>query len=96
MTRCAWLDEKGGFFSFARHKVDIPAMLMASQGQKMAAMFHNAGVIKSLISSLEHRASSFGGRLHARNDSIKPFIPVRATGVLGLLSTRIRITALGF
>ncbi|MDU7305394.1 MAG: lauroyl-Kdo(2)-lipid IV(A) myristoyltransferase, partial [Escherichia coli] len=53
--------------------VDIPAMLMASQGQKMAAMFHNQGnpVFDYVWNTVRRR---FGGRLHARNDGIKPFI----------------------
>ena len=53
--------------------VDIPAMLMASQGQPMAAMFHNQGnkVFDYVWNRVRRR---FGGRLHARNDGIKPFI----------------------
>jgi len=53
--------------------VDIPAMLMASRGQKMAAMFHNQGnkVFDYVWNRVRRR---FGGRLHARNDGIKPFI----------------------
>ncbi|WAH52512.1 lauroyl-Kdo(2)-lipid IV(A) myristoyltransferase [Pseudescherichia vulneris] len=53
--------------------VDIPAMLMASQGQTMAAMFHNQGnkVFDYVWNTVRRR---FGGRLHARNDGIKPFI----------------------
>ncbi|MFO6484557.1 hypothetical protein ACLBR5_15625 [Escherichia coli] len=53
--------------------LDIPAMLMASQGQKMAAMFHNQGnpVFDYVWNTVRRR---FGGRLHARNDGIKPFI----------------------
>ncbi len=53
--------------------VDIPAMLMASRGQKMAAMFHNQGnkVFDYVWNTVRRR---FGGRLHARNDGIKPFI----------------------
>ncbi|HCL5325833.1 TPA: lauroyl-Kdo(2)-lipid IV(A) myristoyltransferase [Salmonella enterica] len=53
--------------------VDIPAMLMASQGQKMAAMFHNqSNLVFDYVWNTARR--SFGGRLHARNDGIKPFI----------------------
>ncbi|MGK9173035.1 lauroyl-Kdo(2)-lipid IV(A) myristoyltransferase [Yokenella regensburgei] len=53
--------------------VDIPAMLMASQGRNIAAMFHNQGnpVFDYVWNSVRRR---FGGRLHARNDGIKPFI----------------------
>ncbi|WP_312209319.1 lauroyl-Kdo(2)-lipid IV(A) myristoyltransferase [Pseudescherichia sp.] len=53
--------------------VDIPAMLMASRGQPMAAMFHNQGnkVFDYIWNKVRRR---FGGRLHARNDGIKPFI----------------------
>lgn len=53
--------------------VDIPAMLMASRGQTMAAMFHNQGnkVFDYVWNRVRRR---FGGRLHARNDGIKPFI----------------------
>ncbi|MDI5304028.1 hypothetical protein MJN76_34760, partial [Salmonella enterica subsp. enterica serovar Anatum] len=36
-------DEKVIFLVPHGWGVDIPAMLMASQGQKMAAMFHNQG-----------------------------------------------------
>lgn len=53
--------------------VDIPAMLMAATGQPMAAMFHNQGdpVFDYVWNKVRRR---FGGRLHARNDGIKPFI----------------------
>lgn len=53
--------------------VDIPAMLMRSWGVKMAAMFHHQGnaVLDYVWNSVRRR---FGGRLHARNDGIKPFI----------------------
>ncbi|MGP3593319.1 lauroyl-Kdo(2)-lipid IV(A) myristoyltransferase [Vagococcus sp. WN89Y] len=62
--------------------VDIPAMLMASQGQKMAAMFHNQGnkVYDYVWNSVRRR---FGGRLHARNDGIKPFIQSIRQGYWG-------------
>ncbi|HAW2620575.1 TPA: lauroyl-Kdo(2)-lipid IV(A) myristoyltransferase [Escherichia coli] len=53
--------------------VDIPAMLMAASGRKIAAMFHNQKnpVVDYLWNSARRR---FGGRLHARNDGIGPFI----------------------
>jgi lauroyl-KDO2-lipid IV(A) myristoyltransferase len=53
--------------------VDIPAMLLASEGQPMAAMFHNQSdpLLDYVWNSVRRR---FGGRLHARNDGIKPFI----------------------
>ncbi|UCZ75395.1 lauroyl-Kdo(2)-lipid IV(A) myristoyltransferase [Dickeya zeae] len=53
--------------------VDIPAMLMSWQGQKMAAMMHNQKnpLQDYLWNTLRRR---FGGRLHTRNDGIKPFI----------------------
>ncbi|HAY7572509.1 TPA: lauroyl-Kdo(2)-lipid IV(A) myristoyltransferase [Shigella flexneri] len=57
--------------------VDIPAMLLAAQGKKMAAMFHQQRnpVIDYVWNSVRRK---FGGRLHAREDGIKPFIqPVR-------------------
>lgn len=62
--------------------VDIPAMLMASQGQKMAAMFHNQGnpVFDYVWNTVRRR---FGGRLHARNDGIKPFIQSVRQGYWG-------------
>lgn len=53
--------------------IDIPAMLMAAEGQPIAAMFHNQGnkVFDYVWNKVRLR---FGGRLHARNDGIKPFI----------------------
>lgn len=62
--------------------VDIPAMLMASQGQKMAAMFHNQGnpVFDYVWNTVRRR---FGGRMHARNDGIKPFIQSVRQGYWG-------------
>ncbi len=62
--------------------VDIPAMLLASQGEKMAAMFHNQGnkVFDYVWNSVRRR---FGGRLHARNDGIKPFIQSIRQGYWG-------------
>lgn len=53
--------------------VDIPAMLMTAEGQKMAAMMHNQK--NPLVDYLWNTARRrFNGRLHARNDGIKPFI----------------------
>ncbi|MCV5779311.1 lauroyl-Kdo(2)-lipid IV(A) myristoyltransferase, partial [Escherichia coli] len=53
--------------------VDIPAMLMAASGRKIAAMFHNQRnpVVDYVWNSVRRR---FGGRLHARNDGIGPFV----------------------
>ncbi|MBA2816802.1 lauroyl-Kdo(2)-lipid IV(A) myristoyltransferase [Candidatus Pantoea persica] len=53
--------------------VDIPAMLLAAEGQKMAAMFHHQS--DPLLDYVWNRARRrFGGRMHARDDGIKPFI----------------------
>ncbi|WP_444979966.1 LpxL/LpxP family acyltransferase, partial [Lonsdalea populi] len=53
--------------------VDLPAMLMSWRGQKMAAMIHNQ--TNELVDYLWNRLRRrFGGRLHTRNDGIKPFI----------------------
>ncbi len=62
--------------------VDIPAMLMASQGQQIAAMFHNQGnpVFDYMWNKVRRR---FGGRLHPRNDGIKPFIHSVRNGYWG-------------
>ena len=53
--------------------VDIPAMLMAASGRKMAAMFHNQRnpVVDYVWNSVRRR---FGGKLHARNDGIASFV----------------------
>lgn len=62
--------------------VDIPAMLLAAGGQPMAAMFHNQK--NPLVDYLWNRARRrFGGRLHARNDGIKPFISSVRKGYWG-------------
>jgi len=62
--------------------VDIPAMLMAARGQKMAAMFHNQG--NQLVDYMWNRVRRrFGGRMHARNDGIKPFISSVRQGYWG-------------
>ncbi|GLR07329.1 lauroyl-Kdo(2)-lipid IV(A) myristoyltransferase [Mixta theicola] len=62
--------------------VDIPAMLLASEGQRMAAMFHNQS--NQLIDYIWNRVRRrFGGRMHARNDGIKPFISSVRQGYWG-------------
>ena len=62
--------------------VDIPAMVMSANGQKMAAMFHNQGnpLFDYMWNTVRRR---FGGRLHARNDGIKPFISSVRQGYWG-------------
>ncbi|CAK9884825.1 MAG: Lipid A biosynthesis myristoyltransferase [Candidatus Erwinia impunctatus] len=62
--------------------VDIPAMVLASQGQKMAAMFHNQRnpLLDYIWNAVRRR---FGGRMHARNDGIKPFISSVRQGYWG-------------
>ncbi|MCX8956225.1 lauroyl-Kdo(2)-lipid IV(A) myristoyltransferase [Erwinia psidii] len=62
--------------------VDIPAMLLASEGQKMAAMFHNQRnpLMDYVWNALRRR---FGGRMHARKDGIKPFISSIRQGYWG-------------
>ena len=45
-------DEKVIFLVPHGWGVDIPAMLMASQGQKMAAMFHNGAIKSSILSGI--------------------------------------------
>lgn len=53
--------------------VDIPAMLLAAKGHPMAAMFHHQR--NELVDYLWNYARRrFGGRMHAREDGIKPFI----------------------
>ncbi|MDU6433093.1 MAG: lauroyl-Kdo(2)-lipid IV(A) myristoyltransferase [Pantoea sp.] len=62
--------------------VDIPAMLLASEGQMMAAMFHNQS--DPLLDYVWNRVRRrFGGRMHARNDGIKPFISSVRQGYWG-------------
>lgn len=62
--------------------VDIPAMLMAAGGQKMAAMFHNQR--NELVDWLWNASRKrFGGRMHAREDGIKPFISSVRQGYWG-------------
>ncbi|CAJ0991906.1 lauroyl-Kdo(2)-lipid IV(A) myristoyltransferase [Pantoea sp. Nvir] len=62
--------------------VDIPAMLLASEGQMMAAMFHNQSnpLLDYVWNSVRLR---FGGRMHARNDGIKHFISSVRQGYWG-------------
>lgn len=62
--------------------VDIPAMLLAAQGKKMATMFHQQRnpVIDYVWNSVRRK---FGGRLHAREDGIKPFIQSVRQGYWG-------------
>lgn len=62
--------------------VDIPAMVLASEGQKMAAMFHNQRdpVMDYVWNRVRRR---FGGRMHARNSGIKPFISSVRQGFWG-------------
>jgi lauroyl-KDO2-lipid IV(A) myristoyltransferase len=62
--------------------VDVPAMLMAARGQPMAAMFHNQSnpLVDYLWNTVRRK---FGGRMHARNDGIKPFISSVRQGYWG-------------
>ncbi len=62
--------------------VDIPAMLLAAEGQNMAAMFHNQSdpLMDYVWNTVRRR---FGGRMHARNDGIKPFIASVRQGYYG-------------
>jgi lauroyl-KDO2-lipid IV(A) myristoyltransferase len=62
--------------------VDVPAMLMAASGQPIAAMFHNQRnpLVDYLWNSVRRK---FGGRLHARNDGIKPFVSSVRQGYWG-------------
>ncbi|UVK76972.1 MAG: myristoyl-acyl carrier protein-dependent acyltransferase [Sodalis sp. Fse] len=62
--------------------VDVPAMLMAARGQKIAAMFHNQRneLVDYMWNKVRRR---FGGRMHARNDGIKPFISSVRQGYWG-------------
>ncbi|MDT9587431.1 MAG: lauroyl-Kdo(2)-lipid IV(A) myristoyltransferase [Candidatus Arsenophonus melophagi] len=62
--------------------VDIPAMLLAAQGAKIAAMFHHQKdpVADYLWNKARHH---FGGRLHSRSAGIKPFIASIKQGYWG-------------
>lgn len=53
--------------------VDIPAMLLANQGHKIAAMFnHQKNPFMDYI--WNRLRLHYGGRLHARENGIKPFV----------------------
>ncbi len=73
MEKMAQNDEEVIFLVRHAWGVDIPAMLMAATGRKIAAMFHNQKnpVVDYVWNSVRRR---FGGRLHARNDGIGPFV----------------------
>ncbi|MXP56181.1 lauroyl-Kdo(2)-lipid IV(A) myristoyltransferase [Pantoea sp. Mhis] len=62
--------------------MDIPAMLLASEGKMIAAMFHHQSdkLMDYIWNSVRRR---FGGRMHARNDGIKPFINSVRQGYYG-------------
>ncbi|WP_312242470.1 lauroyl-Kdo(2)-lipid IV(A) myristoyltransferase [Pantoea sp.] len=62
--------------------VDIPAMLLASEGKTVAAMFHHQSnpLLDYIWNSVRLR---YGGRLHARDDGIKPFISSVRQGYWG-------------
>lgn len=71
--------------------VDLPAMVLASEGQRMAALFHNqSNEVTDYVWNLVRRR--FGGRMHARNDGIKPLsaLFVRVTGAI-ICPTRIMV-----
>ncbi len=62
--------------------IDIPAMLLASEGQQIAAMYHNQRNL--LVDYVWNRMRlRFGGRMHARKDGIKPFISSVRSGYWG-------------
>ncbi|MCU5775891.1 lauroyl-Kdo(2)-lipid IV(A) myristoyltransferase [Erwiniaceae bacterium BAC15a-03b] len=62
--------------------IDIPAMLMASEGLKIAGMFHHQRneLVDYMWNIMRRR---YGGRLHARDDGIKPFISSVRQGYWG-------------
>jgi len=62
--------------------VDIPAMALASEGHKMAAMFHHQRnpVMDYIWNAVRRR---FGGRMHSRDNGIKPFISSVRQGYCG-------------
>lgn len=62
--------------------IDIPAMLMAFEGLKIAGMFHHQRnpLINYIWNVVRLR---YGGRLHAREDGIKPFISSVRQGYWG-------------
>ncbi len=62
--------------------VDIPAMVLAAEGHPMAAMFHNQK--NQLMDYIWNKLRRhFGGRMHARNAGIKPFISSIRQGYWG-------------
>ncbi|AWK14900.1 lauroyl-Kdo(2)-lipid IV(A) myristoyltransferase [Candidatus Fukatsuia symbiotica] len=62
--------------------IDIPAMLLAAEGKPIAVVFHHQRNL--LIDYLWNKARSrFGGRLHAREKGIKPFISSVRQGFWG-------------
>jgi lauroyl-Kdo2-lipid IVA myristoyltransferase len=62
--------------------IDIPAMLLAAEGHPIAGMFHHQKdeFMDYVWNSLRLR---FGGRIHARESGIKPFIDSVRQGYLG-------------
>lgn len=62
--------------------IDVPGMLLAASGYKITAFFHNQS--NGLIDWLWNKTRKhFGGRLHARDDGIKPFIQSVREGYWG-------------
>ncbi|AJI93795.1 lipid A biosynthesis (KDO)2-(lauroyl)-lipid IVA acyltransferase [Yersinia ruckeri] len=62
--------------------IDIPAMLLAGQGKPVAGMFHHQR--NPLVDYLWNSARlRFGGRIHARESGIKPFISSVRQGFWG-------------
>ncbi|MEM6159033.1 lauroyl-Kdo(2)-lipid IV(A) myristoyltransferase [Erwinia sp. P6884] len=62
--------------------VDIPAMVLASEGQNVAAMFnHQRNPLVDYVWNAVRRR--FGGRLHSRDNGIKPFISSVRQGYWG-------------
>ena len=85
-------DEKVIFLVPHGWGVDIPAMLMASQGQKMAAMFHNQGNKSTTLSGIPYVVVLADVCMRVTMVSSRLFSPyVRDTGAT---ICRIRITVL--
>lgn len=62
--------------------IDLPAMLFAAQGNKVAGMFHHQK--NPVADYLWNKARvHFGGRLHSREAGIKPFIASVRNGYSG-------------
>lgn len=62
--------------------VDIPAMALALEGHKVAAMFnHQRNPLMDYMWNAIRRC--YGGRLHSRDNGIKPFISSVRQGYLG-------------